>query len=182
MSESKVIYSEDGKFAYFNGHKYHRTQNGYYERHELLHVAVMEEHIGKSITLGYVVHHNTKDENGSWDKSKNNIENLKLLTKSEHTKIHSKDKDKNKVKNIKPKIAVCKNCGREFESYYHGGKNKPCFCKKECQREWIRTNELEERICVICGTKFTVCKYKPTQTCSKSCTVKLGHEHRKTKK
>lgn len=51
-----------------------------------LHVVVMECHIGRRISHNEVVHH--IDE----DKSNNAIENLMLMTRSEHTSLHRKQK------------------------------------------------------------------------------------------
>lgn len=60
-----------------------RTGTGYVKlngRHE--HRVVMEEHIGRRLRPGEVVHH--RDGN----KSNNSIDNLELMTQSEHCKAH----------------------------------------------------------------------------------------------
>jgi hypothetical protein len=72
-------------FIIFNERKYTVRTNGYYAccdgRRAYLHRDVWRHHYG-NIPVGYDVHH--LDE----DKHNNRIENLALLTKSEHTKLH----------------------------------------------------------------------------------------------
>ena len=51
----------------------------------LEHRYVMSEHLGRPLTKEEVVHH--KDEN----KTNNSIENLQLMSHSEHTRLHRKD-------------------------------------------------------------------------------------------
>ena len=55
------------------------------------HILVMENHIGRYLEKGEVVHH----INGN--KSDNRIENLMLLTNSEHVKLHAKLKKEGKI-------------------------------------------------------------------------------------
>lgn len=57
------------------------TQSG--ERLE--HQVVMEQHIGRALKRGEIVHH----RNG--DKQDNTIENLELMSQSEHAKLHAPD-------------------------------------------------------------------------------------------
>jgi len=74
-------------FIMWNGNKYTRRTHGYYgcttEGRHYLHQAVWEFHNGE-IPTGHHVHH--KDE----DKENNKIENLELITASDHGKLHSK--------------------------------------------------------------------------------------------
>ena len=83
----EVIYSKDLKHAYFNGIEFYRHGN-YFDNNKygLLHRYIYSYYNGK-IPEGYDIHH--KDEN----KMNNDISNLILLTRSEHMKLHGKDKE-----------------------------------------------------------------------------------------
>lgn len=58
-------------------------------KYRLEHRIVMEESLGRPLLRSEVVHH--KDGNTS----NNNIDNLELITQSEHAKIHYKERVKN---------------------------------------------------------------------------------------
>lgn len=83
------------------GYRYARTnpvhpkanKNGLYPLHRVL----MENHLGRLLEDGEVVHH--KDE----DKNNNAIENLALMTNAEHSCLHSRKKQL-----VKLECCVCK--------------------------------------------------------------------------
>lgn len=83
-----VSYSDDRKFAYFDGLRFCRDdKTGYYLNatiHKRLHRYVYE-HVNGKIPAGYQVHHIDHD------KGNNEPENLELLTKSAHMRRHGEE-------------------------------------------------------------------------------------------
>ena len=105
----------DAKHQKFNGHKYH-LKKGYYvctinEKQYRLHADVWAYHNG-SLPDGYIVHHDHRNLDGSFDKNENNIEWLRLMTPSEHSLYHAKNKAP--VKKIDPN-SICPLCARPFK-------------------------------------------------------------------
>lgn len=86
-----VEYSADGLTAFYGGYKFRKDKKtGYFlcskktdiGKRERLHCFVWRTANGGFIPEGYAVHH--KDEN----KNNNELENLQLLTKESHAKLH----------------------------------------------------------------------------------------------
>nr|DAJ46651.1 MAG TPA: HNH endonuclease [Caudoviricetes sp.] len=99
---------------------------------------LMEEKLGRSLTNDEVVHH--IDENPE----NNNIDNLVVLTKSEHCRLH-----RQKYFN---KVVTCEVCKKKFiwtpeaqSCYYRDlnrGKNRIISCSKSCSCYYARMVQL----------------------------------------
>ena len=98
-------------------YNYKRTlHNG---KHTGEHRAIMEEYLGRKLTNKEVVHH----ING--DPRDNRIENLVVLTYSEHSEIHLRKH---------PIYKICPNCGKKFKPpIKHRGRNRFCCFECSCQ-------------------------------------------------
>ena len=153
----------DEKHRRFNGEIYTKhAATGYYMLNKTLHVEVYKYYSGlEELPKNCLVHHAGKDEHGNFDKEKNDIEYLQLMTRKDHTALHS-PLELNQIKTF-----VCKNCGKEYQAKNHGTN---CFCSKKCKNEW-RHSEIfnETRYCKWCGKEFSTWKYGKKQFCSSHC-------------
>ena len=76
------ILGNDG-YVYLRGKKFHNYQGRHTTNGVQKHVYVMEQHLGRKLTSGEIIHH--KDGN----KLNNDISNLEILTQSEHNRRHN---------------------------------------------------------------------------------------------
>jgi hypothetical protein len=149
-------------------HPYANTW-GYVYEHRL----VIEQSIGRTLIKGECVHH----KNGvRWD---NRLENLQLLSASEHSKIPKgiigidESNLQGPVLNLKKKktyVKICQNCQTSYEA-----KRKSCkfCCKKCCDQYHDRKDRIPKIkksktpiVCQNCGKLFVKTKNK---YCSVEC-------------
>lgn len=141
------------KVVVFNGYKYYKQKNGYYQIAETnkrkrlgierrLHRAIWKFYNGE-IPKGYHIHH--KDEN----KDNNDISNLELLSASQHIKLHSKttkhfwQTEKGKRANKKG-VRMAKVWHKSLDGYKWHSEHQKETCKKHIIKE----------ICKDCGIEF----------------------------
>lgn len=158
-----ISYLENGDLALFNGLKFRRDKHsGYYLNstiHKRLHVYVWEFFNGE-IPNGYQVHH--KD----FDKSNNELENLVLLSASEHMKLHGEswndERYEKQIKNLNENA-------RPKASKWH---------KSEAGREWHKEHyehmkavlhKQAEFTCLNCGKAFKAQSMGQNKFCSNKC-------------
>lgn len=166
----KIEYFENGDLAIFNGLKFRRDKrSGYYlnsQTHKRLHVYIWEFFNGE-IPPGCHVHH--KD----FSKSNNEIDNLELLSKSDHAKLHGASWDSERyekqIKNLKEK-AIPK------ASEWHGSDSGREWHKMHYEDTKERLHQKKTFICVECGKSFEGVDNGYTRFCSNKC--KAAHRRK----
>ena len=153
----------DEKHHLFNGVNYRKISDGHFACSNSLQRDIWAYYKG-AIPLDddYDVHHI------DFDKQNNDINNLQLLTRVEHMRLHFE---------LQPfKKYVCENCGKIF--YSNSIKSKIRCCSRECISQWHYRKNHEDRTCIICGKTFSVFKYSKTQCCSQSCARKWSCQNK----
>ena len=123
------VYVLDAKHQSFNGEIYSRRTGGSYARNvnidgvrheQQLHIDVWKHYCGE-IPEGYVVHHEHRNPDGTFDKSENNIEWLRLMTNEEHASYHNLNRP--------PVERECAWCGKPFITTSSNRK----YCSDKCR-------------------------------------------------
>ena len=139
------------------------------EKFRPAHVVLMEKHIGRRIKKDEVVHH--KDEN----KTNNIIDNLELMTRAEHSKLHALINIKGRTRDEKGKASQMLNrimfvgfLGKDAEvRYMPNGNAVANFSVASTEKwkdkasgepqertEWLRCNAFD-KLAEICGEYLT---------------------------
>lgn len=126
------------------------------------HVWVWEYHNGKR-PKGFHIHH--RDQN----KSNNSIENLELLSPSEHSKIHMTEQKKELATKTLNKI-------RPLTKKWHRSEEGRKWHKENGIQGWIKKKEIEI-ICDVCGK---LCKTKTyhQRFCSNKCKSRFRRDEK----
>lgn len=156
ISKPLVVNVIDDRHQEFCGKKYHkRKDDGHFYGcgGKTLHREVWKSFWGK-IPAGFVIHH--VDEN----KNNNNIENLQLVSRAEHARIHNSD-----ICRFPKRKFICQMCGKEYEAT-DNGKNK--FCSQSCTQKNYAQSHPITKTCPYCGKEFST-RHKKTKYCSSTC-------------
>lgn len=150
----------------FNGTLYYAGKHGHYHKDIQLHRVVSAYYNGESTIEGYDVHHIDLNP------ANNNIENLQLLSRGEHQKIHSGYRMKT------PLERVCPICGKTFIRKEPHSK----YCSRKCYVQSKYTFHSQEKICPICSKQFSTTIENPNQKyCSRDCASKAKTFHNRNK-
>lgn len=178
QDEPRVEYIDE-KTRRFRGVLYRKHEKtGYYMKTSSLHVDVYKFYHGlDEIPKNCLVHHDGKDANGEYDKEKNDIEYLVLMTRGAHTALHNPSIGR-------LELFTCRICGKIFRARKQGSN---CYCSRKCRlasqkeiRDSGKYNEM--RICQQCGKEFEVQKYKLQKYCSYRCGALAQWERQKNAK
>lgn len=97
----------------------HIPKSRYASEHRL----IMEKHLGRYLKQDEVVHH----INGN--KADNRLENLRVMTRSDHISLHHKGKSNSKVE------VSCHSCGKKFLAWpSQVVRNGAKFCDRKCYK------------------------------------------------
>ena len=138
----------------------------------------LELGLTKEQMKGLDVHHLDRNRDN------NDITNLQLMTKAEHTKLHAAEdgKELSEHKLPKPKYIkkICEWCGEEYESSSNVA-HKQRFCSNKCKAKYRRANGLNNttRVCKQCGKEFICDICSRTQFCSRHCAGVYNYNKKK---
>lgn len=118
------------------------------------HVWVWQNHFGK-VPKGYHIHHKNED------KSDNQIENLSLISASEHTSMHMQDPERRK------KASEMANQYRHLTKEWHASEEGKAWHKAHGILTWICRKPIKV-ICDVCLLKFETKTYH-MRFCSNKC-------------
>lgn len=155
-----IEYLEDGNLAVCNGLKFRRDKKtGYYlnaKTHKRLHVYVWESFNGP-VPEGYQIHH--KD----LDKRNNDIENLVLLTQSEHMRLHAElQTDEQRARAKKRLDEFARPAAKEWHQSDAGLQ----WHKEHYEQMKDRLHVKHEFICQNCGKLFESTKANSKFCCN----------------
>ena len=165
LTAPPVVEIFDESHLGFNGKLYKSFADGHFARSSVyLHREVYEYYCGE-IPEGCVIHH--KDFNPAI----NDIDNLQLLTVSEHQAIHNIFKPRHEKKYKK----TCPICGREFETR----KILQVYCSNACAAAKRSEETRPVKICLSCGKEFKPRKGNRQKYCSNKCRYAAWRFHPK---
>lgn len=147
-----VEYFDDGKIAYYNGHRFTRDERtGYYlsshkigERRIRLHIYVYQCERGRDIPEGWSIHHIDGNKNH------NDINNLACIPQYYHASYHSKKY----VEVHKEEMIQQMNEIRNKASKWHGSEEGREWHKQHYEKMKANLYQMHDFKCLFCGKEF----------------------------
>lgn len=165
------------EFVLYQGEKFWIQTTGRYfqsgrkdSTERLLHRRVWSDANG-SIPDGHHVHH----IDGDW--RNNAIDNLELVSSSEHASRHMLDRwsDEQDAKRMREALAIAVDNAKAWHSSPEGLE----WHSKNGKAAWDN-REKSKCVCIVCGSDFESYFANKAKFCSKSCTQKHYYQTRKT--
>lgn len=135
---------------------------------DITNLALVEEHT-------HVTHHSREYAATHSDELRERVEKIQPLTKEWHGSEVGREWHRKQWQNTKDSLYVvrdfvCEYCGKPFQSTKVGSR----FCCNAHKTAYRYHNKIdnEERICVVCGKRFSINRYSKTKTCSSDCKKK----------
>ena len=154
--EQPTIIKIDERHVKFDGRVYRKNgKTDYWVTSYSLHRDIWRFFFGE-IPKDYDIHHS------DFNPKNNNLQNLELLTKSEHRKIHAA------ATVAKPQTFKCVVCGKEFEALKALNRANRC-CSEACRKSLAK----KKYVCECCGREFYAYKYHEFRFCSRECADKI---------
>lgn len=166
LNENSLIISIDDKYKYFNGSVYTRDEKtGYYlssnkvgNKRKRLHRVVWEFYNG-NIPNGFDVHHIDHD------KGNNIIENLELISKSEHSKRHGKELTTEQRQKLRTNLV---NKAMPKAKAWHSSPEGLAW-HKEHYLEISKSIKEKEYVCENCKKTYYKKPFGKNRFCSNAC-------------
>ena len=158
-----IQYVDDGDVAIFDNLSFRKDKRtGYFlnaKTHKRLHVYVWEYFNG-SIPNGYHIHH--KDFN----KNNNELENLALLTTTEHLKLHGKSWSKERYEQ---QAEILKEKAIPKATEWHKSEDGREWHKEHYEQMKNKWYKKDDFVCLNCGKTFTAVVSGQNKFCSNKC-------------
>lgn len=157
------------KFQFFDGRKFTRDEKtGYYlcstkdstGSRKRMHVYVWEHYNGL-VPNGYHIHHI------DGDKSNNTIENLQLLSATEHEKLHGEMLTDEQIECARKNMMKASAASIEWHKSQSGHE----WHKKQYEKTKDKLYQKKEFTCLVCGKKFESSQIK-SKFCGNNCKSK----------
>ena len=144
------------RYARMSNHP-NANKNGYISEHRF----VMSNSIGRPLRPDEIIHH----INGN--RSDNQIQNLRIVTRREHVRNHNSGENHSLWKGGSI-VKSCVYCGKDFDTHAHNRNESAKYCSRKC---YWNSMSGPTKTCVVCGKEFRPRNpaTQPGKYCSMKC-------------